>query len=455
MHELVETVAATIRRHSLLEAGDNVFVALSGGADSVSLLHALIALQDELKLSSVHALHVHHGLRGKTADRDETFVRELCERLQIPLSVSHVNTRAYAQEHHRTIEEAGRTLRYAFFEDATKPFSRVKIATAHTLDDVAETVLLNISRGCGLQGAGGIPVRRGQIVRPLIDCTATQVRSFCTEQNIPYVLDETNSDLCYARNRVRAEVLPTLAAIHPDAARSMARFAELAREENTFLDAQASVLLQHAKSENGYRVDSFESADPVLVRRALILAVKAEEDCPLERTHIDALCQLIQSEGSVNLPQNLRAVCRRGLLRFDRLRTGPVNKPAQTPVHIGQTIRFGEDTFEIVCLSRKEYEEKRKIHKNLFYFCLSYDMISNGLCLRSREAGDTLRPYGRGCRKQVKKWFQEAAIPAYARMTIPLVADEQGILAILGYTVDERAAVKQDTTTIVWFKKIS
>lgn len=453
MHALMETVMATIRRHALLEVGDNVFVALSGGADSVTLLYILSTLRDTLSLSSLHALHVHHGLRGDAADRDEAFVRRLCKQLDIPLTVSHVDVHAYAGAHHQTLEEAGRTLRYAFFEEEASKIPNAKIATAHTLDDTAETVLLNLSRGCGLRGASGIPVKRGIIVRPLIDCTADQVRTFCAEQALTYCVDETNTDERFSRNRIRLSVLPQLSAICPDAARRIAQFAQIAKEENDFLDRQASVLLETARSSDGFRVDVLQAADSVLSRRALILAAREAGDIPLEKQHINALLTLLNAEGCLNLPQNRRAVVKNGVLTFDSIRTTPHQTPPKTPVLINKTVHFGNECYELRLISAREYTEKSKIHKNLFYFCLSYDMIGNDLCLRSRCDGDSFRPFGRGCRKTLKKWFQEIGIPSDERPFVPLVADEKGILAVLGHAVDERAAVTDSTTTVLWFKR--
>ncbi len=453
MEALQQTVLQTVRKHKLLQEGDRVFVALSGGADSVLLLHMMMALRDRFHLCEVQALHVHHGLRGDFADRDEEFVRELCSRHNIPLTVKHINTRQYAADHHQTLEEAGRNLRYAFFEENIAELPNAKIATAHTLDDNAETVLLHITRGCGLRGAGGIPVRRGNIIRPLLECSANDVRRVCREQNWQYMVDETNADTCFSRNRMRHEVLPTLSAVHADAVRNIARFADIASEEDAFLDTLALEQLKHCRVEYGYSIDRWRSVHPVLQRRMFRKAVNLiDKNCALEKQHIDDLLVSFNTHGAVNLPHDWRAVFRGKYFYFEKMRTS-VTEQSIVTVQIDKPFSFGNQTYFPRLISLKEYRDILKIHKNLFNFCVSYDMIGEDILVRSYESGDTFHPYGRGCGKSLKKWFQENSVPPPMRKSTPIVVDERGIAALLGHAIDERVAVSSATQTILWFEK--
>lgn len=454
-HPLFEKVLATIQRYNLLKAGDNVCVALSGGADSVALVYLMTQLMHTLELESVCALHVHHGLRGEEADRDEAYVRTLCKKLRVPLHVKHADVRSHAALHHQSLEEAGREVRYAFFEEHASQVSNSKIATAHTQSDVAETVLLHLSRGCGLQGASGIPVKRRRIVRPLIDCSADEIRDFCNTFGLHVCVDSTNGNVSFSRNRIRHAVLPHLERINPDASRSIARFAELAREENRFLDELATALYEQSCTKSGLSIATLRRADPVLTRRALILAVQARGIRSLEQRHVSALLSLLETDGTVNLPKNHRACAQNGFIRFDRIRVNPIAPIPQTLLTPPEQAFFGDTAYELRLISKNEYIQLLNVHKNLFDFCLSYDMIINGLCWRPRKEGDWFRPAGRRCSKSLKKWFQEADIPPNERDRIPVICDDQGILAILGHAVDERVAITDSTATVLWFRKLS
>ena len=212
------------REKALLQVGDRVIVALSGGADSVTLLHVLCGLRDAADLT-VAAVHVHHGLRGADADADEALCRRLCEQWDVPLSVHHIDVAAEAASAHETIEQTGRRLRYACLErEADK--QNAKIATAHTASDQAETVLLHLTRGCGLHGLCGIPPRRGGVIRPLLTCSREQVEAYCAAQGLAFATDATNADVTYARNRVRHRVLPELTEINPRVGEALCRLSE-------------------------------------------------------------------------------------------------------------------------------------------------------------------------------------------------------------------------------------
>ncbi|MBR5134229.1 MAG: tRNA lysidine(34) synthetase TilS [Clostridia bacterium] len=160
MDVFIQKVLNTIEQYELLQADDLVYVALSGGADSIALLHCMCVLRDTLKLSGVRALHVNHGLRGDESDEDMRFVQRVCENMRVPLTVSCVDVANEAETARKGLEETGRRLRYAFFENAITGKNNAKIATAHTADDCAETVLLNMARGCSMRGVCGIPINR-------------------------------------------------------------------------------------------------------------------------------------------------------------------------------------------------------------------------------------------------------------------------------------------------------
>ena len=217
---LEQKALLALRQYSLFTQGDRIAVGVSGGADSVALLRFLAQVSGQFGWR-LTVCHVHHGLRGTEADRDEQFVRELAGQLGLPYAVRHIDAAALALENHLSVEEAGRDARYAFFAETAGEGGR--IATAHTLDDTIETVLMNLIRGTGLHGLCGIPRIRGNIVRPLLDVTRAEVEEYLALLGQPYCTDSTNLSDDYTRNRVRHDILPRLRELNPNFTGAMAR----------------------------------------------------------------------------------------------------------------------------------------------------------------------------------------------------------------------------------------
>ncbi len=452
MNAFKSMVLNTIITDNLLQPDDIVFVALSGGADSVALLNVLLALRKDLQLADVRALHVHHGIRGESADRDERFVRQLCNDLHVPLTVKRVDVPATVDRTGESVEEAARRLRYAFFDEQLNTVVRSKVATAHNADDQAETVLLHLIRGSGLKGVSGIPVRRGNIVRPLLDCSASEVRSFCNEHGYSYVIDETNLDVRYARNRVRHDILSSMKCINPSVVRSLLRFAQVAAEEDRFLETLADELILASKvGEDSFSVSVLMRADPALRKRALYTL------CQAEYRHIVCVDECLETGGTVNLPCDRSAVSDGITLRFVQHIRQKRSPAAEYAFRVlpDNVICVNSIAYCPRVISYEEYSEISKVHKNLFDFCISYDMIESDLVLRSRKAGDRLRPYGRGCTKTLKKLMNDCHIPSDKRSAYPIVSSGDNVLMVLGLCVDESAAVTPTTKTVLWFKFIN
>ncbi|MBO4419062.1 MAG: tRNA lysidine(34) synthetase TilS, partial [Oscillospiraceae bacterium] len=224
-----------LQDNALISPGDDVTVALSGGADSVALLWVLRKLAPELGIT-LRAAHFHHGLRGAEADRDADFCRDLCGTWGISFSLGRGDAAGRAAETGESIEEAARVLRYAYLREAAPG----KLATAHNADDNAETVLLHLLRGTGLRGLGGIPVRRENIIRPLLSCTREEIEALLNREGLLHVEDGTNAGDDCVRNRLRHRVLPLLRAENPALSRTLGRTAALLREEDRFLSRRAA-----------------------------------------------------------------------------------------------------------------------------------------------------------------------------------------------------------------------
>ncbi len=269
---LTRRVTAYCKRYGMLPANGAVLCAVSGGRDSMCLLHLLRALsqREDFRLE---AAHFNHRLRP-AAGRDEAFVRETCARWGIPLTLGGGDVAAYAKEAGKGLEDAGRTLRYAFLEKTAAERGCGRIATAHHREDNAETVLLHLLRGSGLRGLGGIPPVRGSIIRPLLEVSREEIDAYVSRHALPYVEDETNAHPAYLRNRVRHELLPLLEELSPGAAGRIAHTAALLREDGAYLDQAAEALLPPGEEDGSTLPPPLLQAPPPLARRLVRLAAK-------------------------------------------------------------------------------------------------------------------------------------------------------------------------------------
>lgn len=261
MDALMLKIKRYIGANQLICPGDGVVVGLSGGPDSVFLLYALHTLQARLGFT-LRAVHVHHGIRGAEADRDEAFSEKLCAKLAVPFQAVHVAAPEYAAQHGLSLEEAARILRYEALETARQQMGTPSawIAVAHHLDDQAETVLHNLVRGAGLRGLAGMENRRNHVIRPLLSIKREDILKWLEQNNIPYVTDSTNADPHYTRNRIRSTVLPELRVINPEASAHIAHSAALLREADAYFHALAIQYVDAHATRTG-TPDSANAAD--------------------------------------------------------------------------------------------------------------------------------------------------------------------------------------------------
>ncbi len=418
--------------HSLLPPNARVLAAVSGGADSLSLLVALCERRCEPGLSFVACAHLNHGLRGAESDADEIFVRDFCAARGIPFVSERADVAGLAKARGRGLEEAARVARYEFLERAAAALSCDVIATGHTADDNMETVLLNLVRGTGLRGLAGIPPRRGHIVRPLLAVSRAETEAFLTQRGIAWRTDASNADMAYARNRLRRDVLPALKALNPAALRTVGRLTAQARRDADFLDELAQALLaQSLTAENTLPASAVLTAPPALRGRMLrAFCQDAGAGCP-EEAHIDgllALCRTTRKNARLSLPQGFA-----GILSYGVLSVAPECPPGFVPVSLalpGETVCGG------VTL-RARYVPAFEAAP-LGALCLCAGAIVGGVTARPRTEGDLLR-LGT-VRKTVKKWMIERKIPRHLRQNLPVLCDEQGILAVCGLGADARVA---------------
>ena len=454
-----------LRRHihdtGLAEPGDRLLVAVSGGPDSTALLLALCRIGEGFPFE-VAAAHLHHGIRA-AADEDERFVVRLCDSLGVPLVRDRVDVPALAREHGRGLEDSARRARYRFLRERAIEVGAGRVALGHTADDQAETVLMNIIRGCGRRGLGGMPpVRplghwdglpdapRVLLIRPLLRTTRREVEDFLRASDVAACEDESNKSPDFFRNRVRHHLLPLLAeGYNPQVARVLADTAELLRAEDEYLDERARAELGGSEY---IAVGQLLGAPAWLGRRLLRLAY--EDACPrgeLAFDHVEAVLGLCRSEGDgeVSLPVSISAVKTGDVLLF---RSGRPPEPAAACVPLPEEGRVEVPelgiAIEVARVDRSEMLLPRDVRGSAHIY-LDEEKVSPPLYVRNRLPGDRFRPSGMGGSKSVHDLFIDEKVPRHRRHLVPVVADEGGILWIVGYRLDERAAVGEGTRRVL------
>lgn len=434
---LVDKTTSFVEKNGLFSAPCRVVVGVSGGADSMALLHVLMQWKTPLQ---IFAVHVHHGFRGESADSDERLVRDFCDKHHVPLTVFHSDVAAYASENRMTFEEAGRHIRYARFEEVRQTAGADWVLTAHTADDQVETILMHLVRGCGVDGLTGIPPMRGRIRRPFLCCTRADIERYCEEYSVPYVVDETNADVTYTRNYVRHRVLPTLREMNPAVGEALLRLSHHATEDCAYFDGLVDKMLSRAQCGTGYRADAIVSQPSALRRRILRRMMRDSGVGTIEAAHIKAAEDVLaRGVGSVSLPD--------GYVFSVEQCVGSVWKqdeaclPSILSVKAPCTVAIGGQIYSVY----EGMADSQNVHNLLFKSTMDYDKIVGELHFRCRRVGDYLHPTGRGVGKSIKKLMNEWHIPAHIRDSYPLLCDDAGVVLVPGFACDERVRVT-DTT---------
>ena len=446
-------------REGLLQPGAplRLAAAVSGGADSMALLLLLRQLQPRFGYT-LSACHVNHGLRGQSADRDEAFVRAECARLGVPLRVFHAAELASPPAH--AGEDWARRLRYTAFAQLQGQGIDA-IATAHTANDQAETLLLRLARGTGLHGAGGIRPRRGCYLRPLLCLSRAETEAVCRAAGQPWVTDETNDTDAYARNRLRHSALPALESTNAAAVQNLARFCEKAARGDAYLAAGAAKLLAAARlpgAEPVWQLTPLQAADPLLLETALHSLVAPVRDA--EEKYVQLLCGLVRrGSGAVQLTDRVRFCAGDGCfwqeIVPERPRQQEDKRPESQPFQPEKQAEYGfAGGWKVTAeLFTADFEEKiQVVHKKDLKNRADYARITTlyaGLVLRTRQPGDVYRPAGRSVHNRLRKWMNETGIPAQMRDQLPLLAAGSEVLWVCGAGFAEGLAPDEGTAQVL------
>ena len=440
-----------IAPHKLAGLASNtpVLLAFSGGADSVALLDML---QKEYPNTPLLLAHVNHGIRGDEALRDRNFCEDVAKARGLEIAILDADIPTLAKERGQSIEEAARDVRYAFFADLMKERGISLLLTAHHADDHLETILFRIARGTGLAGLCGIaPMRsfaEGYLVRPLLGFTKREILQYCKEQELCFVTDSTNADTTYARNRIRAEVLPVLEALFADSShRSVQMSAELC-EDDACLQDLAKEFVTENTTARGISYLHLQKAHPAIRRRALQIWFEKERGATLESVHLQSLLQLIESEDKtarVALPTGVSAYCTaRGRLMLTQTKPQPVGEYT-LPLALGETKIQGTD-ISIVITPLVATTVEKSTDNSLVLFG-EWNDIKNTLTWRNRREGDVIL---RGkMHRQVRRLWAERGVPTELRQALPLLVSDKEIVWVpfVGSADELKQKMAQDDTS--------
>lgn len=463
---MLTRVQKTIRDCRMLRRGDHVLAGVSGGADSVALLTALQRLGPTFGVT-LTAAHFNHGTRAGESDRDEAFVRDLCQTRGVPLLTGSLGMARRAAGF--SVEDFLRRERYAFFEAASRQAGAHRIALGHHRGDQAETVLMNVIRGSGVGGLAGIPPVRdgGHLIRPLIDCSPREISEFCRKEGLPFITDSSNADERFLRNRVRRSLLPELERLfNPSIADSLCRLADVARQEDEYMNAEARLALgalQREPSGMSIPVGGLSAIHPALRRRVVLEIARdlAGPDCAVGLEHVQAVLDLAfgaRPGGSLDLPGKL--LVRRSYGRLEFVRGGTPDRRTRgeqageglpgafrVAVPVPGTIRIEPLGLRMRFREMRRPPSSPSATARTAY--LDLERVCGPLVVRSASPGDRIQPLGMKGSRKLSRLFIDEKIPRHRRNRLPLLADDVSVLWVPGLRLSERARVDGGTRRVL------
>lgn len=434
---LIEKAENAIKQYNMISAGNTVCAALSGGADSTALLLALSELSEKLCFG-LTAVHINHMLRGAESDGDELFCRELCKKLNVPLTVFREDAAAFSRSLGVSVETGARELRYKLFDGLPAD----KIAVAHNRDDNAETVLFRLARGTGLRGMAGIPSVRGKIIRPLLFCSRNEIEEFLRSRGQDFVTDSTNLSDDYARNRIRHRIMPEMAAVHEGFPENITAMTASFAEDEDFISSEA---FKH-------KDDDLRTLHPAVRKRVIINLLKSHK-LKICYARISEIDKAVPCGGKLSLDGGLYAVCENGRIRIEaQKKHGSEELPKQVKIEKEGKYSFYSD--KIVMITKENCENVNTadiINKKLTSDSADYDKIQGGMLLRNRLRSDRIKPSGQIHSRELRKLLQER-VPKGERDISAVIEDGGGIIWAEHVGIADRVKPDENTKNILKFE---
>ena len=461
-------VLAYIKQNKMIKKKDMILAGVSGGSDSMAMLHILRELQEEVDFS-LKVVHVHHGIRGQEADRDSRFVEKICKEWQIPCSIHYYDVPKLSREWKLGEEETGRIVRkeafgkeISFYREKWKKENnpgndtedrKVKIALAHNQEDLAETMIHNLCRGTGLRGLCTMRPVAGEIIRPVLCLSRGKIARYLEQESIPHIQDSTNLSDEYTRNRIRHHILPMLEQeINAKAVAHMSETAERISQAEEYLTCQSLQILEEFHTDTGYYFTEKFFVQPQIIQTYALqqamenLAGRRKDISAVHYEKVLALYEM-QTGRKISLPY-----CMEARKDYDGVKLYLLNKEERRKrkteewelIVPGKAIcPLGTFSAEIFLYEGQKIEEKK------YTKCFDCDKIKDGLVLRTRRSGDYLRVTAKGGKKKLKDYMIDAKIPKEERDSILLLADGPEIWWVVGYRRGESGRVGEDTKAVL------
>ncbi len=465
---LADKVLQFIKEHSLISGQETIIVAVSGGPDSVCLLHLLTTVREKLGIE-LHAAYLNHMLRGAEAEAEAAYVREFVHALDTPSTIEAFDVASYSREHHLSLEEAAREVRYRFFSQVAKSWGAKRAAVGHTAADQVETILLHLIRGAGTRGLSGMrpqalyKYRQGEliVIRPLLCLSREETEAYCQEHNLTPQRDSSNLSLSYLRNRVRHELLPLLRDYNPNIDHALLRTAAIASDEAAFFEQQVAEVWSKVGQEGngGIALDKreFFTLHPALKRYLSreVLQVLLGDMKDIEAKHIEAMKEALSWEAGkkLSLPQGLTLTTeydRCLISRGNSLCPFPALWDDEYPLNIpGETVIVGWRV-----ISEIMPRQAAEIAADGFDAWVDFEAVGENLVLRTRRRGDRFQPYGMNRAKKLQDFMVDAKIPQFWRDSIPLMCSSEEIYWVVGWRISEKAKVEEKTEQVLHLKAI-
>ena len=446
---IINKVRETIRANKLIEEGDNIIVGASGGPDSQFLIYALMEFRKEMDFTIILA-HLNH-LHRKEADFDESLVEETAEKFALDFRKKAASMDAYAKKYGISSEDAGRRLRYDFFREIQKEYPKSKIAIAHNLDDQAETVLMRIIRGTGVEGLRAMDYRNGDIIRPILDIKKAKILDYLNSEQIPYAIDKTNFATDYTRNKLRLDIIPEIEKINPNFKESLVKLSEIATDEISISDSYIKniyedIIIQRKTDSISFDKVVFESQDKAIQSRLIRCAIGEikREIRDISKENIDNFLSLVDlANGKSIIKDDLVFLKSYKFYKMSLRKEDSQKKTGELTINIGEELSFGGKRIKISSVS----DFQKKHGKNIEYF--DRDKLTFPLSVRFRKNGDKFRPTGLGHSKKLKDFFIDMKVDKEKREKIPLILSENDIIWVTSFRSSEDYKLDPSTRNII------
>ncbi len=442
---MIKQLFSFCQANQLISPNDLVYVAVSGGMDSMALLHAFLTLSQTYVPLRIRAVHVNHGVRGAEADRDEQLVREYCAQNNVELVVKRLPRMPSAAS-----EEVLRDARYRAFEELLQDVPRARLATAHTLDDQIETFLMRLGKGSALRGLTGIPVKRGAFIRPFLRFSRRQIEAYVKENSVPYVFDSSNADLHYLRNRIRQQLLPLFYVVFGDdvsqnLARTLENLADFYRLFESEWQHRAGEVLSKEEGKHVLLLDKYAQLHRLYRFRTIDYCISAYYplNYSISRAYagqIDSFILEAATGARLNVMENLWLVKGRAKAFFYLEQ----EQAESVPLFAGETVRFGQFELHVEFVAPEEV--RFSSDSNVEYICGT--SLRFPLRVRYWQPGDRFYPLGLGHSQKVKKFFVDQKIDRPEKHEIPILCNGDEIVWLCGLRLDERYRVREECKKI-------